>query len=115
MICAAGRLAGRRAGVWRQPDRMTRQEFTPPLTLRDGHAQDDPFIPFAPFAALAEMEHSFVTLLGQRYGGHVGFWGLPRGGKDRYWAENWAGEFCRLLASSIEGGVQNADFRNQSS
>jgi hypothetical protein len=56
------------------------------------HAQDDPFIPFAPFAALPS--HEFVHLLTPRYGGHVGFWQPRQNGSGNYWAEQTAVEFC---------------------
>jgi uncharacterized protein len=63
------------------------------------HAEDDPLIPFDPFREFARTPHPYVTLVGPRHGGHVGFWGLPQADEDRYWAENRAVEFCRLLAS----------------
>jgi len=59
------------------------------------HAQDDPFIPFTPFAQLPQSE--FVSLLAPRYGGHVGFWQARRNGADHYWAEQAAVDFCAAL------------------
>ncbi len=59
------------------------------------HAQDDPFIPFAPFAALPPSE--FVRLLTPRHGGHVGFWQPRQNGNSNYWAEETAVAFCAVL------------------
>lgn len=61
------------------------------------HAQDDPFIPFTPFAALPP--HEFVHLLTPANGGHVGFWQPRQNGNDNYWAEQTAVEFCAALAA----------------
>jgi predicted alpha/beta-fold hydrolase len=62
-------------------------------------AQDDPFIPFAPFADPAIADNPNVLLVAPRYGGHVGFVGRRKPDEDRYWAENRAVEFCALLSS----------------
>ena len=59
------------------------------------HAQDDPFIPFAPFAALPKQE--FVSLLAPKHGGHVGFWQPRQNGRGNYWAEQAAVDFCAVL------------------
>jgi predicted alpha/beta-fold hydrolase len=59
------------------------------------HAQDDPFIPFTPFAALPP--HEFVALLAPQHGGHVGFWQPRQNGSGNYWAEETAVEFCSAL------------------
>ncbi len=62
------------------------------------HAQDDPFIPFAPFRAPALAANPFVSLLAPRHGGHVGFVAANgHGHEDRFWAENRIVEFCRLI------------------
>jgi predicted alpha/beta-fold hydrolase len=60
------------------------------------HAQDDPFIPFAPYEAAAVQDNDLITLLAPRQGGHVGFFSTElRGGEpDRYWAENRALAHC---------------------
>lgn len=60
------------------------------------HAQDDPFIPFTPFATLPKLE--FVSLLTPRYGGHVGFWQGRQA--EHYWAEQAAVDYC----ASVAGG-----------
>jgi uncharacterized protein len=59
------------------------------------HAQDDPFIPFTPFAQLPPLE--FVRLLATQHGGHVGFWQPRINGNDNYWAEQTAVDFCAVL------------------
>jgi uncharacterized protein len=59
------------------------------------HAQDDPFIPFTPFAALPKYE--FVNVLATPYGGHVGFWQPRSAERDNYWAEQCAVDFCAAI------------------
>lgn len=54
-------------------------------------AQDDPFIPFTPFAQLPK--HEFVRLLATKHGGHVGFWQPRQNGWGNYWAEQTAVDF----------------------
>ncbi len=61
------------------------------------HAQDDPFLPFAPFMDPALAANPNVLLIAPRHGGHVGFYGRRQYDEDRYWAENRAVEFCALL------------------
>lgn len=60
-------------------------------------AKDDPFIPFAPFEKLA-MSNA-VALLATDDGGHVGYVGEKNANanEDRFWVENRAIEFFRLL------------------
>ena len=60
------------------------------------HAQDDPFIPFDPFASPAVRDNPWLHLLAPARGGHVGFFAAPGvdGEPDRYWAENRALAFC---------------------
>jgi predicted alpha/beta-fold hydrolase len=60
------------------------------------HAQDDPFIPFDPFASPAVRDNHWLHLLAPARGGHVGFFAAPGvdGEPDRYWAENRALAFC---------------------
>lgn len=62
------------------------------------HAQDDPFIPFAPFRAPALSANPCVVLLTPPHGGHVGFVAAnDNGQEDRFWAENRLVEFCLLI------------------
>ena len=60
------------------------------------HAQDDPFIPFAPLRQPAIAENPYLLLVAPHQGGHVAFVGAKSGHEDRFWAENRAVEFCRM-------------------
>ncbi|MFN2454056.1 MAG: YheT family hydrolase [Pyrinomonadaceae bacterium] len=72
---------------------------TPTLII---HAQDDPFIPFRSFRDPSIANNPCVMLLAPPHGGHVGFLSnaFAQNGEDRYWAENRAVEFCRLIADA---------------
>jgi uncharacterized protein len=74
------------------------------------HAEDDPFIPFAPFTHPSIAANPHLLLHATRHGGHVGFFGAPRA-EDRFWAENRAVEFCRFGAASA-GLVQEQLLRD---
>jgi predicted alpha/beta-fold hydrolase len=63
------------------------------------HAQDDPFIPFASFLHPDIEANPNVVLLAPEQGGHVGFICAEREGEDRFWAEQMAVEFVKLLSS----------------
>jgi predicted alpha/beta-fold hydrolase len=61
------------------------------------HAQDDPFIPFAPLRNPFLDANPYILLLDPERGGHVAF--ISSGtnyDEDRFWAENRVIEFCRL-------------------
>lgn len=61
------------------------------------HAEDDPFIPFAPLEDPTVANNPFILLLGPGQGGHVAFISAePEADSDRFWAENRVVEFCRL-------------------
>ena len=62
-------------------------------------AQDDPFIPFAPFADAALSQNPNVILLAPKHGGHVGFIQEKLSGEDNFWAENRIVEFFKSLES----------------
>lgn len=62
-------------------------------------AQDDPFIPFAPFTRLPSNE--MLQLLAPEYGGHVGFWARREDGEDNYWAERMAVDFSLQCCSRV--------------
>ena len=67
------------------------------------HAQDDPFIPFQPLLEACVTTNPYVLLLAPERGGHVGFVAADTfGGEDRFWAENRAVEFCRLVQDHLE-------------
>ncbi len=61
------------------------------------HAQDDPFIPFEPLRNNALTQNPCILLVGTEKGGHVAFVGSKSKVEDRFWAENRAVEFCRLV------------------
>jgi predicted alpha/beta-fold hydrolase len=61
------------------------------------HAQDDPFVPFAPLRDPSIGANPYVILLAPRRGGHVGFVSDSARREDRFWAESRIVEFCRLL------------------
>jgi len=61
------------------------------------HAEDDPFIPFAPLRDPAIANNPYILLLGPRQGGHVAFISAdPKDDLDRFWSENRVIEFCKL-------------------
>jgi hypothetical protein len=64
------------------------------------HAQDDPFIPFAPLRDPAIGANPNVLLLAPQRGGHVAFIADDQTSKveDRFWAENRLIEFCRAVS-----------------
>ena len=61
------------------------------------HAQDDPFIPFAPFRHSSLIDNPYVALLTPEHGGHVGFVADHVDQEDRLWAESQVVEFCQHL------------------
>ncbi|HEY3041737.1 MAG TPA: alpha/beta fold hydrolase [Pyrinomonadaceae bacterium] len=61
------------------------------------HAEDDPFIPYAPLRDPAVLNNPYILLLGPEQGGHVAFLSAnEQNGEDRFWAENRVVEFCKL-------------------
>jgi predicted alpha/beta-fold hydrolase len=61
------------------------------------HAQDDPFIPFAPLLDPVITNNPYILLLAPEQGGHVAFVAAqPETGSDRFWSENRVLEFCQL-------------------
>jgi predicted alpha/beta-fold hydrolase len=61
------------------------------------HAEDDPFIPFAPLRDPSLATNPYVLLMATERGGHVAFLSA-NAGEDRFWAENRLVEFCRAVA-----------------
>ena len=61
------------------------------------HAQDDPFIPFAPLRDPSIASNPYVLLIGTERGGHVAFMSTNSRDEDRFWAENRLVDFCRSL------------------
>ena len=62
------------------------------------HAEDDPFIPFAPLRDPSVAANPYVLLMATERGGHVAFLSANTG-EDRFWAENRLVEFCRMVFS----------------
>ena len=62
------------------------------------HAQDDPFIPFAPCQHPSVRQNPAITLLAPAHGGHCAFLGRGNPGEDCHWAENRVVEFCAKTA-----------------
>jgi predicted alpha/beta-fold hydrolase len=65
------------------------------------HAEDDPFIPFAPLRVPALTENPYILFVATRKGGHVAFVGSSINGEDRFWAENRAVEFCKMANAAL--------------
>lgn len=65
------------------------------------HAQDDPFIPFAPLRSKALLENPHILLLAPEHGGHVAFVGHENDGEDRFWAENRVVEFVTMANARL--------------
>src|SRR5437016_8784119 len=61
------------------------------------HAQDDPFVPFAPLLDPSITANPYVLLLTPNRGGHVAFISANSHDEDRFWAENRVVEFCNLV------------------
>jgi predicted alpha/beta-fold hydrolase len=61
------------------------------------HAEDDPFIPFAPMRDPSIAANPYVLLLATERGGHVAFVSATAG-QDRFWAESCLVEFFQLVA-----------------
>ena len=64
------------------------------------HAQDDPFIPFAPLRDPSIDANPYVLKLAPKRGGHVAFISdeATAKGEDRFWAENRLIDFCRAVS-----------------
>jgi predicted alpha/beta-fold hydrolase len=61
------------------------------------HAEDDPFIPFAPLRDPSVTANPYVLLMATERGGHVAFLSA-NAGEDRFWAENRLVDFCAVIA-----------------
>src|SRR6266568_6441029 len=68
------------------------------------HAQDDPFIPFAPLEHSSARANPYILLIATENGGHVAFIAADPDHEDRFWAENRVVEFCRLRNHRFGGG-----------
>jgi len=61
------------------------------------HAEDDPFIPFAPLRDPSIAANPYVLLMATERGGHVAFLSANSQDEDRFWAENRLIDFCGML------------------
>jgi uncharacterized protein len=61
------------------------------------HAQDDPFVPFAPLTHPSIVNNPYVLLLAPEHGGHVGFIADHASAEERFWAETRIVDFCQLI------------------
>jgi hypothetical protein len=78
---------------------------TPTLIIQ---AQDDPMIPFEPFAGTGIAENRFVTLLATKLGGHTGFYApgrVPPEDRDAYWGESRVVQFLAALEGMRGNGA----------
>ena len=89
--------------------RVTAQIRIPTLII---HAEDDPFIPFAPLRDQAIVDNPYILLLAPQQGGHVAFVSAdPRDNGDRFWAENRVIEFCKLANEISQDSTVNPNGR----
>jgi len=65
------------------------------------HAQDDPFIPFAPLRNPSVAANPYLLLIAPERGGHVAFISSQINHEDRFWAENRVVEFCKLANDTL--------------
>ena len=67
------------------------------------HAEDDPFVPFAPLRDPSIAANPYVLLLGTERGGHVAFLSASPG-EERFWAENCLVEFFHFIVGAMSTG-----------
>lgn len=60
------------------------------------HAEDDPFIPYAPLRHPIFAANPNILLHSTERGGHIAFISDDADGEDRFWAENRVLDFCSL-------------------
>lgn len=60
------------------------------------HAEDDPFIPYAPLRHPTFADNPNILLHSTERGGHIAFISDDADGEDRFWAENRVLDFCSL-------------------
>jgi hypothetical protein len=64
------------------------------------HAEDDPFVPFAPLRDPSVASNPYVLLIATERGGHVAFLSNVLG-DDRFWAESRLVDFCESVQSHV--------------
>ena len=82
-----------RASAMRVADRIR----VPALVIT---AEDDPFVPTAPFRQPALASNPSVRLIITEHGGHCGFVARPDDGSDGYWAETRVIDFAREVCAA---------------
>jgi predicted alpha/beta-fold hydrolase len=75
------------------------------------HAQDDPFIPFAPLRDPSVGANPYILLLGPERGGHVAFVSAAAKDEDRFWAENRVLQFCKMADANL--GFEKAELQRE--
>ncbi|HXD34005.1 MAG TPA: alpha/beta fold hydrolase [Pyrinomonadaceae bacterium] len=65
------------------------------------HAEDDPFIPFAPLQNPSVTENPYILFIATKKGGHIAFVASNTDGEDRFWAENRVVEFCKIANEEL--------------
>ena len=63
-------------------------------------AEDDPFVPHAPFHDPSVTNNPHIRLIITRHGGHCGFVGDALNGDDGYWAETCVVDFARGIVTA---------------
>lgn len=63
------------------------------------HAEDDPFVPFAPLRDSSVTSNPYVLLMATEHGGHVAFLSASPG-EERFWAESRLVDFCKSVESA---------------
>ena len=86
----------RRASAMRVIDRIR----VPALIIT---AEDDPFVPIAPFRSPALTENPHIRLIVTPHGGHCGFVEAKTAGSDGYWAERTIVAFTSSLTYEAPG------------
>ena len=83
-----------RASAMRVVDRIS----VPALIIT---AEDDPFVPVAPFRDPRVTSNPHITLEITKHGGHCGFVGEATASSDGYWAEERIVDFARATTSGV--------------
>jgi predicted alpha/beta-fold hydrolase len=66
-------------------------------------AEDDPFVPIAPFRGAAVTGNPYLQVIITAHGGHCAFVAESRNGDDGYWAESMAVGFARTVTNAPPG------------
>jgi predicted alpha/beta-fold hydrolase len=72
-------------------------------------AEDDPFVPSAPFRDAAVTGNPNITVVITRHGGHCAYVERPDGDYDGYWAEREVVRFVEANRSAPSGACRTPD------